>query len=353
MLSTLVLSVALAIVVSALCSVVEAALYATPASYIEVQARSGSLAGRLLKKLRQDIEQPIITILTLNTVANTIGAAVAGASAVAIFGETSLPLFSLIFTLSILLFSEILPKTVGVIYSKNISAMVALPLIILVRLMTPIIWLCKAVTRFVPGRDQNSTVSIEEIQAVAALSRKTGEIEPHQEQVISNILDLENKTVRQIMTPRPVTFILQGDLTINEALAHKDKWDLHSRVPVFDQDIDDIVGFVLRKDVLHYAADDKGETAIEDLMHPVHFVPESAPLDTIFLEFVQHRRHLFVVVDEYGGFTGVVSLEDIIEEIVGQEIIDETDKTSDMRELARLRRRTLSNTYHGPEGNAS
>ncbi len=348
MLSTLIIAVILAVVISALCSVMEAALYATPTSHIEAQARSGSMSGLLLKQLRKDIEQPIIAILTLNTIANTIGAAVAGASAVAIFGNHSLPLFSIIFTLVILLFSEILPKTIGVAYSKKISAMIALPLLILVRLMIPIIWLCKLVTRFVPGRNQFPTVSIEEIQAVAALSRKTGAIEPHQEKVISNILDLENKTVRQVMTPRPVTFILQGDLTVNEALEHKDKWDLHSRVPVYDQDVDDVVGVVLRKDVLNCAAKNQPDTTLESLMHPVHFVPESAPLDTIFLEFVQHRQHLFVVVDEYGGFTGIVTLEDIIEEIVGQEIIDETDKTSDMRELARLRRKTLANTFHGP-----
>jgi len=134
---------------------------------------------------------------------------------------------------------------------------------------------------------------------------------------------------------------LNEELTVDEALQNREKWDRHSRVPVYDEDLDDMVGIVLRKDVLLCAAEDKEKTTLGEIMHPVHFVPESAPLDKVFLEFIECSNHLFVVVDEYGGFTGVISLEDIIEEIMGQEIIDETDKATDMRELARQRRRRL------------
>ena len=342
MVTTLITTVVLAVIVSALCSVSEAALYSIPISQVEVQARAGKRSSLLLKSLKNDIQRPIVALLTLNTIANTVGAAVAGASAVAVFGEQYLALFSVAFTLVILLFSEILPKTAGVIYSRQLSSIIALPLQGLVHLLAPVIWLCNALIRLVMGQDKQTIVSAEEIQAIAALGRKSGEIDTQQERVITNILDLASKTVRQVMTPRTVTFVLHEALTVVEALRHREKWDLHSRVPVYDEDLDDMVGMVMRKDVFLCAAEDKDKTTLGALMQPVHFVPETAPLDKVFLEFIKCSIHLFVVVDEYGGFTGVISLEDIIEEIMGQEISDETDKTTDMRELARQRRRRLT-----------
>jgi len=338
----LVMSVGLAIIISALCSIAEAVLYSVPASHVEVLASSGRLPGRLLRRLKKDIQRPIVAILTLNTIANTVGAAMAGVSAAAVFGPEYLPLFSGLFTLAILLFSEILPKTIGVTYHRGIATWVAMPIYGLVKILAPLIWLCRMITRLIPGPGKEHMVSAEEIQAIATLGRKVGEIDPHQERVIYNILELENKRVRQVMTPRPVTFALNENLTVAEAIGYREKWDLHSRVPVYDENLDDIVGMVLRKDVLIYAAEDKGQTKISTLMHQVHFVPESAPLNKVFLDFIERRLHLFVVVDEYGSFTGVITMEDIIEEIVGQEIMDETDKTIDMRQLARQRRRQVA-----------
>lgn len=345
MILKLCLAAGLAIVVSALCSIFEAALYSISISHVEVLSRSGRLSGKILKKLKTNIQQPITAILTLNTISNTMGAAIAGASAAAVFGEAYLSWFSAIFTFTILIFSEILPKTTGVIFSKELAPWIAIPIYVLVKMLTPIVWICQVATRIIPGHDRGNQVSAEEIQAMALLSRKSGEIDLHQEGIIKNIINLKNKTVRQAMTPRTVTFILNKHLSVAEAQKMKEKWNIHSRVPVYDGNHNDIVGIVLRKDVLLSAAEGRENRSLAVLMKPVHFVPETAPLNRILLDFFERRQHLFCVVDEYGGFTGVISLEDIIEEIVGHEIIDETDDPAKtMREIARDRSKKIFST---------
>lgn len=307
-------------------------------------AKSGKKSGFVLKELKKDIRQPITAILTLNTIANTMGAAVAGASAAVVFGEENLVWFSIFFTLAILLFSEILPKTAGVAYAKNLASWIAIPLNTLTKIMSPLIWLCQVVTHLIPKQAKEALVSIEEIQAVAMLGRKAGKIEPQQEKVIANILKLQDKTVREVMTPQTVVFTLNENLTIAEALNFKEQWNKHSRVPVYDENHDDVVGLVLSRNVLLNFAEGMGEKKLSDLMQPVHFVPEAAPLNKIMIEFFEQQVHLFVVVDEYGSVTGVISLEDIIEEIVGREIIDESDTAGDLREYARHRKKLLRKT---------
>jgi CBS domain containing-hemolysin-like protein len=340
----LILATGIAIIVSAFCSIIEAVLYSVSQSQVEVMAKSGKKSGFVLKELKKDIRQPITAILTLNTIANTMGAAVAGASAAVVFGEENLVWFSIFFTLAILLFSEILPKTAGVAYAKNLASWIAIPLNTLTKIMSPLIWLCQVVTHLIPKQAKEALVSIEEIQAVAMLGRKAGKIEPQQEKVIANILKLQDKTVREVMTPQTVVFTLNENLTIAEALKFKEQWNKHSRVPVYEENHDDVVGLVLSRNVLLNFAEGMGEKKLSDLMQPVHFVPEAAPLNKIMIEFFEQQVHLFVVVDEYGSVTGVISLEDIIEEIVGREIIDESDTAGDLREYARHRKKLLRKT---------
>ncbi|MEW6593954.1 MAG: hemolysin family protein [Thermodesulfobacteriota bacterium] len=341
MLTSLVIAVGCAIIISAMCSLFEAALYSVPLSHVEVMAQGNRFSGRLLRRLKQQIHKPIAAILTLNTVANTAGAAISGALAASVFGEHNLIWFSAAFTVGILLFSEILPKTIGVGHSKALAPWIAVPIQALVTLFSPALWLIHVVTRLAGAREQELLVSAEEVQAIARLSRKAGEIDTQEERVITNVLELRRKEVRQAMTPRTVTFSLSAHLTVAEAKEFEKKWNFHSRVPVYDKDPDDVVGIVLRKDVLLCAAADREETTLGQLMQPVHFVPESARLTPVLLDFLEKRSHLFVVVDEYGSFTGVISLEDIIEELVGREIVDETDQTQDMRELARKKRQAM------------
>lgn len=335
------LAVALALIVSGLASVTEAALYSVSASHVEILAKSGRQSGEILKELKADINRPITAILTLNTIANTMGAAIAGAAATALFGAQYLGLFSLVLTLGILIFSEIIPKIIGVSYCKELAPWIAHPLQFLVKILSPVVWLSNHLARLIEKPGLQSYVTAKEIQAIASLSKMSGEISRQEEKIIVNILELKNKTVRRAMTPRTVVFSLSAHLTVSEAATYPD-WNFHSRVPVYDKDQGDIVGVVLRKDVLVMVAEGKNTVKLSEVMEPPHFVPESIPLPTILLEFIEHRQHLFIVVNEYGGLTGIISLEDIIEEIMGEEIMDESDKTQDMRALARFKKMTAT-----------
>ncbi|MCI5158443.1 MAG: DUF21 domain-containing protein [Candidatus Electrothrix sp. AUS1_2] len=338
MLLQLVLAVTFAVCTSAFCSLLEAVLYSLSMSRIELMAETRPVTSAILKKLKESIDQPITAILTLNTIANTMGAAVAGAAAASVFGENNLIWFSVFFTLIILLFSEILPKTIGVEFNGPLAPYVARPLQLMVFVLRPIILVCQAVTDLIP-KTSGSRVSAEELTTIARLSRKSGEIERDQEKVITNIINLRNKTVRQVMTPRTVTFTLNKDVSVAQAALLTDKWRSHSRVPIYGRDINEVVGIVLSYEVMQAVAEDRLECRLEEIMQPVHFVPEIAPLNKVLLEFFEKRQHLFVVVDEYGSVTGVISLEDIIEEIIGREIVDESDRTQNMRALARAARK--------------
>ncbi len=324
------LAVVLPIIVLALSNISEAALYSLSAGQVEILAKSGRRSGLILKELKADINKPITVILTLNTIANTMGAAIAGAAAAGLFGKQYLGIFSIIFTLVILIFSEIIPKTIGVSYCKEVGPWIAYPLLILVKILRPLVWLSNRMAKLIEKKGQQSYVTAKEIQAIATMSKKSGEISRQEEKIIVNILELKHKTVRKAMTPRTVIFSLSVHLTIGEAATHPD-WSFHSRVPVYDKDQGDIVGVVLRKNVLLMVAEGKTTLKLADLMETPHFVPESVPLPSVLLEFIEHRQHLFIVVDEYGGVTGIISMEDIIEEIMGEEIMDESDKTQNMR----------------------
>lgn len=341
MLLVFILAVGTALLVSTTCSLFEAVLLSLSSSQIEMMTESHPHQAESLRKFKENIEQPITAILTLNTVAHTIGASVAGASAVALFGPNGLIWFSLVFTLTILLVTEILPKTIGVTYAKQLGPLIIIPLRIMIFLLKPLIWLAQLMTRMVPNSHKPYQISAEELKTIASLSRKSGEIEADQEKVIANILQLGDKTVRQVMTPRTVTFSASQALTIKEAARMEGKWRMHSRVPVYDGEPDNVVGVVLSQDVLMAAAVGQDAIKLSQIMRPVHFVPETAPLDRIFIDFFERYQHLFVVVDEYGSVTGVISMEDILEEIIGREIVDESDKARNMRELAMIRKQKL------------
>lgn len=337
MLQTLITSVSLAIFISALCSVCEAVLYSLSASQVEMLKKSGFRSASHLQDLRSDIDEPITAILTLNTIANTVGASIAGAAAAKLYGDHNLIWFSSIFTLTILIFSEILPKTIGVNFAYRLAPFITLPLHWMVIVLKPIVWLCRSITNLLPEKSGDENISAEELQTIAALSRESGEIEEDQEKVIANILQLKHKMVREAMTPRTVTFSLEQDLTVADAMGMISRLSSHSRIPVYENEPNDVTGIVMRKDILQAAAEGDDEAVLSSFKQPVHFVPETAPLNRILIDFFDRQQHLFAVVDEYGSMTGIISMEDVLEEIVGREIIDESDKARDMRELARSR----------------
>ena len=349
----LIVAVALASGISAVCSVAEAVLYSISWTFIERLKSMGRKSGQVLHELRSNIEQPITAILTLNTIANTAGAAVAGAAAAEVFGEHSLVYFSAFFTLFILIFSEIIPKTIGVVYNESLAPLFARPLLFLVVLLKPVIILCRFLVKFIEKKKVTPPVSEEDLLAVISLTRKSGAIKAYEEESIQNILSLDKKTVKDIMTPRMVVFSLPVHLTVAEARKARTIWP-HSRIPVYaDDDPEDIVGIVYRREVLEALANDQDDLKLEDLMKPVHFVLESLTLDRLLIKFLESRMHLFVVLDEFGGVAGVVSLEDVLEEILGKEIVDETDQVVDMRQLARQQRKKLIGAQMGGEENVS
>ncbi len=329
-----------AVVVSGACSLFEAVLYSVPMRHVESLARSNPPVGRVLKELRENVERPITAILSLNTIANTAGAAVAGAAAIAVFGRDWIGVFSAFFTLSILVFSEVIPKTAGVIYARRLAPYVAYPIKALVFILAPAIWLCGHITQLISRHRDRDTISPDELKIMAQLGFKAGSIQPYQKRVIENILSLENKAVKEVMTPRTVIFSLSEHLTAREAAEKVKRWE-HSRFPVYDDDVEDIVGIVLTRELFMALSQGKGDTSLTDLMAPARFVVDTARLDQVFRQFMDSRQKLFVVIDEYGGLSGVVTLEDILEEILGREIMDESDEVADKRELARSRRSQL------------
>jgi len=343
----LVLAVGLALFISAGCSLFEAVLYSVPRGHVEAAARTGKKTALLFQEMRRDVQKPIAAVLSLNTIAATAGAAFAGSAAGVVFGHQSLVWFSALFTLSILIFSEIVPKTAGVIYGKSLVPLVAYPLTILVFLMKPIIWLSGMVTGLITRGQVDESITPEEIRIMARISLRSGSIRPYQKSAIENILTLQDRTARDVMTPRTVIFSLNEHLTLKEACEKATKWE-HSRFPVYDRHQEDVVGIVLTKELFIALSHGREEIGLTELMRPVHFVSESAPLSRVLREFLELRQHLFVVLDEYGGLAGLITLEDILEEILGREIVDESDEVTDKRELARKRRDDLVSNGREP-----
>ena len=335
----LAIAVGAAVGISAMCSVFEAVLYSVPIGHIESLAQEGRKTGRILRSLRADVDRPIAAILSLNTIANTAGASVAGAAAAKVFGSDWVGYFSAAFTLAILLFSEVIPKTVGVVYTRALAPLVARPVLVLVWVLRPLIWLTGLVTQLVAhGQTRSDHVSEDELLVMARLGLKSGSLDAHEADVIENILSLESKAVKEIMTPRTVISSLSANLTLREVKDLDDSF-VHSRVPVYDKDADDVVGMVHRRDVLKAMAEGELDATLESMMRPVDFVAESVSVDRVLRMFLERRQHLLVVIEEFGGLSGLITLEDVLEEILGREIVDEFDPAADMRELARDRRR--------------
>ncbi|CAM2059334.1 HlyC/CorC family transporter [Desulfovibrionales bacterium] len=340
--TTLIAIFVVAVLASFFCSITEAMLYSLPWSFVDQLRRSGRPAGQVLFRLRVDIEKPIAAILTLNTVANAAGATLVGAAAVQEFGSEFMGPFAVLFTAVVLVVGELIPKTLGVAHARQLAPYLVQPLQWLIWLLLPIIWISGLIVRSLRSRHDIPQTTEDDIRAVVSLSLQSGRIQPSEELTIRNVLDLDQKTVREIMTPRMVIFSLPIYSTVAEAKDVPGLWH-YSRIPVFDKgDTENVVGLVYRRDVLRALADDRHAMCLGELMRPVRFVVETLTLDRLLPKFLQTRVHLFVVLDEYGGIAGVVSLEDVLEEMLGREIVDETDAVEDLRELARRQREQLT-----------
>ncbi len=334
-----IVSVATVLVVSALCSLTEASLYSVRLPYIRRLAEGGSSAGAVLLKFKQNMGRPIAAILVLNTAANTAGAAVAGAQANHLFGEHVLLVFSVLFTLSVLFFSEIIPKMVGVLHARPVARHTALPLNALITLLRPIISLVEHVSKRLKPKGPLIAAPEDEVRQFAMLSAEEGSIMQVEAELVKNALALDKVTARDVMTPRPVVEKLSDALTVRDAV-HDAQKTVYSRIPVFsDDDPETWVGVVLSRDVLAAHARNELDRTLGSLARPIDFISEKTPGHVLLRKFIKTRRHLFAVADEYGGVVGVVTLEDVVESVIGQEIMDEVDVTADLQDFAKQRRK--------------
>lgn len=334
-----VVSIIIVLGVSAFCSLTEAALYSVRMPYVLRLAESKKSVGKILGKFKRNMEQPISAILILNTAANTAGAAVAGAQARFLFGESALVWFSASFTLAVLFFSEIVPKVVGVVYNRAVARFTAVPLSWLVTALHPLVVVIQLMTRWLRPRGRILSAPEDEVRHMAMISAEEGSILPFEAELVKNVLRLNDVTARQIMTPRPVVFRLAENLTVREVAVKVKQWT-YSRVPVFAPDDPEAwTGVVLSRDILSRQANDQFDVKLEELKKPLYFVSEKTPGHVLLRAFLRRRSHLFGVMDEFGSLTGVVSLEDVLESLLGEEIVDEVDMAVDLQEVARIRRR--------------
>lgn len=336
--SIFVASVALVLIVSAICSLSEAAIYAVRMPYVRKISAAGSRSGLVLSDFKENMERPISAILIVNTAANTAGAAVAGSQARVLFGEASMLWFALLFTTAVLFVSEIIPKVIGVVYNRPVATAMAVPWAAAVKMLTPIIWLTQGVSRLLKPAE-SAIAPEEEVQHFAMMSAEEGSIMPHEAEMVSNVLRLDRLTTRDLMTPRPVVFKLAADLKVGEVSEQVREWT-HTRVPIYAaNDPESWIGFVISRDVLDAQARDQFDTKLESLAWPLYFVSESTAGHVLLRTFLKRRTHLFGVVDSYGDVTGIVTLEDVLESLIGEEIVDEVDSAVDMQEVAQLRKK--------------
>lgn len=324
----------ISILLSALCSTLEATLLSAPLSYITGLEDRGVKGAKFLKLLKQHPDRPISAILCLNTIANTVGASIVGSLVYNVYGSAVVGVFSTIFTFAILILSEIIPKTIGTSYWRRLALPAASVINVMIFIMFPLVWLLERLTRLISSKSTQVSVSREDISAMVSVATEEDVIEKDEKKMIQNLLKLDEITAHEIMTPSTVVEMAEGSMTVREFY---DSADLtHSRILVYDDDNSDyVIGYVLRQAVLEKMAEDKFETRIRDISRPILSFPEDEPVGNIWEKFLEKKEHISVIIDEYGTFRGLVTLEDVIETMLGQEIVDETDEVVDMQEYAK------------------
>ena len=330
----LVIYVLIALVFSFLCSVAEAVILSVSRPYIELQLKKRRRSGQLLAKLKRDINSPLAAILTLNTIAHTVGAAGAGAQAAHVFGNAYVGIASAVLTLLILIFSEIIPKTLGAHYWRRLAPVTAYGLRGLVWLLYPFVLLSRLLTRGMSHGPLLTGFNRDELAVMAEVSAKEGQLAKHESSIMKNLLRLHKTRVQDIMTPRTVIFSLSEELRVEEFF-WKYEAVRYSRIPLYRDDPEQLEGFVLRSDLLLAQARGNTDTPLSTYRRAMPAIPETSDLHQAFDMFMRERAHIMLVVNEYGGTEGIVTLEDILETLIGLEIVDEGDTTTDMQTYAR------------------
>lgn len=319
---------------SFLCSIAEAVLLTVSPSYIESLKETRAGQARLLEELKNNIDRPLAAILSLNTVAHTVGAVGVGAQAAAIWGDSGVGIASGVMTFLILVASEIIPKTIGAVYWRALAGPTAQFVRVLIALLLPLVWLSELITRVIAGSENRHVVTREEVAAMAGLSNESGEMKTVESRMVKNLLALEKLTVEDIMTPRTVLIAFPRELTVGELMEKRPDLPV-SRLPIYDESIDRVTGFVLKSDVLLAQARNEPDAQLMTLRRDLRAVPSTASLSKLFETLLGEREHIALVIDEYGGTDGLVTMEDVLETVLGMEIVDEADVIDDMQRLAR------------------
>lgn len=335
----------LALFFSTLCSILEATVLSSTHSYIESMDKDSysQKSINFVKEMKGDIDKSIAAILTLNTFAHTMGAAGVGAQAAIVFGEQWQSLVAFILTLLVLYITEIYPKTYAALYWKRFLVPTAYIISFLIKVTYPFIWLGTKITNYIQKNKKDEiNFSKDEIMALVTLSEKEGSIQAKESDFIENLFKLKSIKTEDIMTPRSVVFAFDSQTTIKEAVDNE-KLYIHSRIPVYNETIDDIVGVVFSQTILEQRLKKKKNKTLDEIMIPVHKVSEDLSVSVLIDSFLRRKSHLFIVQDSYGQTSGVVTLEDALETLLGVEIVDEMDEVTDMQEFAKIKSKKLKN----------
>lgn len=343
----------LALVISALCSVLEATMLSTPLSFVQTLEDSGAKGWQLLKRYKTNIDRPISAILVVNTIANTVGASLVGSQAAMYaqeqfnhaFASTFVGIVSGVFTFLILVFSEIFPKTLGSTHWRKLAVPASKVVRVLEVITYPIVLLLEHFTHSL-SKGQQVSVSREEVSAMVSVGAEEGVLEKKENRMIQHLLKLDSVTAHEIMTPSVVVTMAEEEMTLRE-FYNDEEYKNHSRIPVYKDEEDDyITGYVLRQDILESLAEDKFDLKLGDLARPILSFSEDEDVSDIWEKLLEKKEHISIIIDEYGTFRGIVTLEDVIETMLGFEIVDEKDEVVDMQELAKAQWKQMKKQQH-------
>ena len=323
-----------AVIISFICSVLESVLLSVNMPYISVLEKEKPNVGKLLKSHKTDIHKSIASILILNTIANTLGAAAVGAQAEHVFGSGAVFWVSIVLTFAILFFAEIIPKTIGATYWKQLAPMAAYVIRLFIWITYPIIIMTLFVTNRIKKNDEGMSLTRQELIESTLMSEDEGVLDEQESDVIENILKLDSIKIEEILTPRTVVFALDGKRTLADIVANEPAIFKFSRVPVFAQSIENITGMVMTKKIFKHALQDDSVT-LESIQKDIYKINENIPVSMALDLFIKKKEHMFLVQDSYDQTEGIVTLEDCVETILGVEIMDESDSHADMREVAK------------------
>jgi len=324
----------IAIGISFVCSLLEATLLSTPAYFIQSLVDEKKSGAGVLKKTKDDIDFSISAILTVNTFANTLGASGVGAQAMKLFGESYMFFASAILTLAILFVSEIIPKTIGALYWQKLAIPASYIIRFLIFITYPILLLTTTITKLIK-KQKRQKISRNDIIAVSEIGEKDGVLNENEGDIIENLLSLKERTVKEILTPRRVVFMVEANMTIEEFFKIKD-FDNFSRIPVYEKNVDNIKGFVLLRKLLIAKFQKEDNKKIKEFILPIHSISNKTPILMALDLFIKRKEHIFIALDSFYQFSGVVSLEDVVETLLGAEITDEFDEIEDLQKYAKL-----------------